>query len=89
MDEKLIILVDGSEPIWKAWLRNIGYFSGFAGISYFVNVLIEPSGWLNFAVALGWLIWIFGIANKHKFTMSPDQARAWIDEKYPKGQPHD
>lgn len=45
------------------------------------------SAWIYAAIAIGWFVSIVSRANNMKAegTMSPAQARAWLDQHYPVG----
>jgi hypothetical protein len=49
------------------------------------------SGWINFAIALAWIVGIVSRASgsMKKARKTPDEARAWLDENFPPSKPHD
>jgi len=78
-----LYVVDAAEPVWLSWVRDTVSFGWLTGAALALNIAIPPSGWLNFILAFVWLTWMLGRSRRHLKQMTADQARAWLDERYP------
>ncbi len=72
-----IVIIDGRESVVASWARDAVTFGGLVGTAYALNVLMPPSGWLNAALAVCWMLWMFGKAanSVSKLRLTPEQAR--------------
>lgn len=78
--EKFIVIVDARESVVRSWLRDGVSFGGLIASAYAINALIPPSGWLNAALGLTWIMWLAGKGASRKHKMTPDEAYAWLDQ---------
>lgn len=83
---KALTVIDAREPVLKSWLRDGFSFGVLAATAWFVNVQMPPSGWINFLVCGLWITWMAGKAARNRYYMTADEARAWLDENYPKDE---
>ncbi len=74
-----LYVIDGREPVLLSWARDAGTFGALIGTSWALNALIEPSGWLNAALAFAWVGWTIGRSARHRIAITPEQARDKID----------
>ena len=84
MVEKTLFIVDRREPVWKSWASDAFTFSGLIGTALALNTLMPPSGWLNAAIAICWILWLLSKSCFRKVEKTPEQARAWLDAEYPR-----
>lgn len=85
MTQQSLYIVKASEPVLVSWARDAVSFGGLVGSAVALNTLMPPSGWINFALAIAWLLWMVGRGIKLRIQKTPDEARAWLDENYPQG----
>jgi len=78
-----LTFIKRNEPVLLSWARDAVSFGGLIGTALALNTLMEPSGWLNAVLAISWFLWMAGKSAAHKMTMTPDEARAWLDAEYP------
>lgn len=83
MSDKKVIMVRGNEPLLISWARGAVTFGGLIGTALALNLLMPPSGWLNFALSVVWILWLIGRSARHKSEMTPSAARAWLNANYP------
>lgn len=79
-----IIVVDGVERPLTSLFRNANSFGSLMLTAWFLNTVIPPSGWLNAALGIVWVLWLLGKSAGLRMKMTPEQARAWLDERYPR-----
>lgn len=48
------------ENMVKSWARDAVTFGCFCGVTLALNTLMAPSGFINFAIAVSFLLWVFG-----------------------------
>ena len=78
-----LFVVSGEESFVLSAARDTFTFGALLGTSIALNTLMEPSGWLNATLGISWFIWVLGRSARHRMTKTPDEARAWLDERYP------
>ena len=79
-----VVFIKRNEPVLVSWARDVVSFGGLICTALTLNVLMPPSGWLNAVLAISWFLWLLGKATAQKITMTPDEARAWLDAEYPR-----
>lgn len=83
MAEKKVIFVERNEPVILSWARDCLTFGALIGTALALNTMMEPSGWLNACLGIAWMLWLIGRGEVRKHTMSPAEARNWLDKNYP------
>lgn len=83
MASEKLVFVKRNEPVHVSWMRDTVSFGGLIGTALALNTLMEPSGWINAGLTISWILWLFGRGAALKMTMTPDEARAWLDAEYP------
>lgn len=83
MVEPKVTFIKRNEPVLVSWARDIVSFGSLIGTAVAMNTLIEPSGWLNATIGITWMLWMLGRGQIHKVTMTPEEARNWLDREYP------
>lgn len=76
MSEHVIII---HETVRESWARDVGTFFMLVGL-WAVGHLLSGEALSSAAILLG-ILWM--AARPLKKTMTPDEARAWIDAKFP------
>ena len=79
-----IIFVKRNEPVLLSWARDAFSFGVLIGTAIALNTLMPPSGWINACLGIVWFAWILGRSSALKQTMTPDEARDWLDAEYPR-----
>lgn len=74
----IIKLIDARETVLQSATKDAISFGGLIGTAWFLNTQIEPSGWLNAALGISWILWMAGKGTITKHT--PQSAREKIDE---------
>lgn len=82
MADKIIIF---RESVLTSWLRDGFTLGMLAVLPWFNHAYAGGSAWIYAAIAVAWFFSIFSRASgaRAKAEMSPDQIRAWLDEKHP------
>lgn len=80
---KTIVVIDPREHVIASSLRDIVSFGGLIGSAYALNALMPPSGWLNAALAISWILWLASKGARRAMKMTPEEARAWLDDQHP------
>lgn len=83
MSEPMIIVYDARESVVQSISRDLMTFGGLVGSAIVLNTEMPPSGWINAALAICWILWMFGRATARKMRKTPAEARAWLDQEYP------
>ena len=79
-----IFVVDSKHgPIAKAF-NSVVAFGSLGIVTWLVNTQMPPNGWINFTVCLCWVLLCLGYLLKTRNKFTPDEARAWLNEKYPR-----
>lgn len=75
----LVTIIDARETIAKSAFRDGVSFGGLIATAYALNVLMPPSGWLNAALGISWILWLLGKASKRSYSGDAKGARAFLD----------
>lgn len=75
---KMVILIDNRESVALSWARDAVSFGGLFACAYGLNVLMPPSGWLNAALGISWILWLAGKATSRSKQMTFDEIREWV-----------
>jgi hypothetical protein len=78
-----LYVFDEREPVWKSAVKDAISFGWLMGAALVLNTLMPPSGWINAAVAISWILWLAGKGLKLRMTKTPAEAMAWLREQYP------
>lgn len=78
-----LFVVDARESVWLSWARDTYSFGAIAAAAWFANTQMPASGWINFAIAVVWVLWMFGKATNLAAKKTPGEARQWLDETFP------
>lgn len=81
-NDNTVIVVDGREGVITSWARDTFSFGGLVGSAIALNVLMPPSGWINAALAIAWILWMAGKGASRRMRMTPDEARKWLDDNH-------
>ena len=79
---KNIVIIDTRESLLLSWSRDVVSFGGLIGTAYALNTLMPPSGWLNAALAICWILWLAGKGANRKSRMTVAEVRAWLDNQH-------
>jgi len=82
-----IIFIQRNEPVLLSWARDVVSFGALIGTALVLNILMDPSGWLNATLGVSWFLWMLGKSQSRINTMTPNEARAWINKTYPEVAP--
>lgn len=82
-DKETIYVIRGDEPVFVSWMRDSVSFGGLMLTAWFLNTQMRPSGWINFALAIAWILWLLGRGARQRMNKTPAEIRQWLDEKYP------
>ena len=82
----LLIVYDEREAVWKSWARDCFSFGWLIAAAFVLNRYMPPSGWLNAALAISWILWLAGKGLKRRMEKTPAEAIAWIREQFPQAE---
>lgn len=76
------------ETILESWGRDAVTFGLLAVLPWLNFNYLGASGWIYAAISFAWFISLFAriSSNAQNNRMTPEEARQWLDEKFPQGQ---
>lgn len=78
---KVAILLKEPEPYLLSLARDATSTGLLIGGAWVLNTQMPPSGWINAALAVVWILWMVGRSTVTKLTAA--EARQWLDENHP------
>lgn len=85
-DPVVITIIDRPETLLLSWGRDAVSFGGLIGTAYALNVFMPPSGWLNSALGIAWILWMFSKSSQIAKRMTVAEAQAYLAERAKGGE---
>lgn len=81
--KSIIYLYDQRQSPWVSTFNDLVSFGSLVATAIALNTLMPPSGWINAAVSICWILWLIGKAQIRQKRLDPASAIAWIRSEFP------
>lgn len=80
---EMVVIIDERESVVASAAKDVLSFGGLIATAWVLNTQMPPSGWLNAALAISWMLWLAGKGATRTKKMTIEQARAHLDDLTP------